>query len=145
MIVQNIYLEDWDWHVMVYYAVDAYYADEILDELKFVGSSKQELKRAEEMLRNEYFNAGLTYSNFLEKYSVLVIGLTTSSEEFQNTFDHEKGHLVMHIATAYKIDPYGEEYQYLAGMVGQSMFKIAKRFLCDHCRTELKKEMSTEK
>ena len=71
----------------------------------------------------------------------MVIGLTTSSEEFQNTLDHEKGHLVMHIAEAYNIDPYGEEYQYLSGEVGQKLFKVAKRFLCDHCRRFLKEEI----
>lgn len=69
--------------------------------------------------------------------SIVVIGLTTSAEEFQNTFDHEKGHLAMHISSALKIKPYGEEYQYLTGEIGQSMFKIAKRFLCDDCRQKL--------
>lgn len=52
-------------------------------------------------------------------------------------FDHEKGHLAMHISSALKIKPYGEEYQYLTGEIGQSMFKIAKRFLCDDCRQKL--------
>lgn len=28
-------------------------------------------------------------------------------------------------------------YQYLTGEIGQSMFKIAKRFLCDDCRQKL--------
>lgn len=144
MIVQNIYLEDLDWHITVYYAVNEYYADEILDELKFVGCSKPELKKAERMLRNKFYDSGMTYSNFKERYSVLVIGLTTSAEEFQNTFDHEKGHLVMHISDAYNIDPYSEEYQYLAGIIGQKMFKIAKRFLCDHCRLELRNEIATD-
>ena len=69
-----------------------------------------------------------------DKSAIVVIGLTTSAEEFQNTFDHEKGHLAMHISSALKIKPYGEEYQYLTGEIGQSMFKIAKRFLCDDCR-----------
>lgn len=69
--------------------------------------------------------------------NIVVIGLTTSAEEFQNTFDHEKGHLAMHISSALKIKPYGEEYQYLTGEIGQSMFKIAKRFLCDDCRQKL--------
>ena len=27
--------------------------------------------------------------------------------------------------------------QYLTGEIGQSMFKIAKRFLCDDCRQKL--------
>lgn len=82
-------------------------------------------------------NVGITYSNFKHKCSIVVIGLTTSAEEFQNTFDHEKGHLAMHISSALKIKPYGEEYQYLTGEIGQSMFKIAKRFLCDDCRQKL--------
>lgn len=43
----------------------------------------------------------------------------------------------MHISSALKIKPYGEEYQYLIGEIGQSMFKIAKRFLCDDCRQKL--------
>lgn len=41
------------------------------------------------------------------------------------------------ISSALKIKPYGEEYQYLTGEIGQSMFKIAKRFLCDDCRQKL--------
>lgn len=45
--------------------------------------------------------------------------------------------LSMHISSALKIKPYGEEYQYLTGEIGQSMFKIAKRFLCDDCRQKL--------
>lgn len=40
-------------------------------------------------------------------------------------------------SSALKIKPYGEEYQYLTGEIGQSMFKIAKRFLCDDCRQKL--------
>ena len=35
------------------------------------------------------------------------------------------------------IDPYGEEAQYLSGYVGQKMFPVAKKFLCEHCRRSL--------
>lgn len=137
MVVQNIYLEDWDWHVTVYYAVDTYYTDEILEELELIECSLPELVRAEDMLRSNEYNTGITYSNFKHKCSIVVIGLTTSPEEFQNTFDHEKGHLAMHISSALGIKPYGEEYQYLTGAIGQKMFKIAKQFLCEHCRKKL--------
>lgn len=120
-----------------YYAVDTYYTDEILEELELIGCSWSELVKAENLLRSNQYNIGITYSNFKHKCSIVVIGLTTSAEEFQNTFDHEKGHLAMHISSALKIKPYGEEYQYLTGEIGQSMFKIAKRFLCDDCRQKL--------
>lgn len=118
-------------------AVDTYYTDEILEELELIGCSWSELVKAENLLRSNQYNIGITYSNFKHKCSIVVIGLTTSAEEFQNTFDHEKGHLAMHISSALKIKPYGEEYQYLTGEIGQSMFKIAKRFLCDDCRQKL--------
>lgn len=98
------------------------------------GNSNLSPEECEEVIE---YNIGITYSNFKHKCSIVVIGLTTSAEEFQNTFDHEKGHLAMHISSALKIKPYGEEYQYLTGEIGQSMFKIAKRFLCDDCRQKL--------
>ena len=89
------------------------------------------------MLKSNDKNTGLTFSNFNHRYSVVVIGLTTSAAEFQNTFDHEKGHLAMHIAKALEIDLYGEEFQYLTGEIGQKMFLVARRFLCDNCRQKL--------
>lgn len=117
--------------------MDTYYTDEILDELEKIGCSKHELVNAEDLLREGEYNTGLTYTNTKSRCSVVVIGLTTSSEEFQNTFDHEKGHLAMHVSSALHIEPFGEEYQYLTGAIGQKMFKIAKRFLCEHCRKKL--------
>lgn len=69
---------------------------------------------------------------------MIVIGLTSSTSEFQNTFDHEKGHLAMHICETDNIDPFSEEYQYLTGEIGQAMFRVAKNFLCVHCRVKLK-------
>ena len=80
------------------------------------------------------YNVGVTYSNPQLRRSVVVIGKTTCAAEFQNTFDHEKMHLAMHIAQSKQIDPYSEEYGYLVGEIGQKMFCIAKKFLCDHCR-----------
>lgn len=138
MIIQNIYLEDWDWHATVYYAVDAYYTDEILQELEYTGCGRNELKKAKKLLKSNAFNTGLTFSNYRDRYSVVVIGLTSTPEEFQNTFDHEKGHLAMHISKALDIDVFGEEFQYLTGEIGLKMFKVARRFLCEHCRKDLK-------
>ena len=43
----------------------------------------------------------------------------------------------MHIAREDGIDPFSEELTYLAGDIGFNMFKIAKMFLCEHCRLEI--------
>lgn len=140
MIVQDIYLNDWDWHVTVYYAVDDYYTDEIIQELIDMGCNKRELIKAENLIKSNNKNVGLTYSNFSKCKSIVVIGLTSTPEEFQNTFDHEKGHLAMHIGKALDIDIFGEEYQYLTGEIGLKMFKVARKFMCEHCRAEIKIE-----
>ena len=71
--------------------------------------------------------------------AVMVISRTSSPEQFQDSWDHEKGHLVKHIAEAFVLDPFGEKVEYLAGYIGRAMFPVAKRFLCEHCRKELDK------
>ena len=136
MIRQDVYLEKWDWYVMIYYAVDTYYMDEILEELEMIGCTYAD--EIEEDLTQHPYNNGLTYSNMRRRVSLVVIGLTETPEEFQNTYDHEKGHLAMHIAEEDRMDVFGEEFQYLAGEIGKQTFPIAKRFMCEHCRKDLK-------
>lgn len=135
MIRQDFYLKDWDWYVMMFYAVDTYYMDEILDELENIGCTYA--NEIEDDLTINPYNNGLTYSNVRARVSLIVIGLTETPDEFQNTYDHEKGHLAMHIAEEDRIDVFGEEFQYLVGEIGKQTFKVAKKFMCEHCRKEL--------
>lgn len=137
MIVQDFYIKGYDWHVKVYYAVTTYWADNIMRELQSIGCQGNSLRKAYMSLVSGHLNTGITYSNTRRRESVMVIALTSSPEEFQNSFDHEKGHLCRHISEAFGIDPYSEEEQYLSGEIGQRMFPVAKKFLCEHCRKEL--------
>ena len=121
--------------MIVYYAVDTYYMDEILDELEMIGCTYAD--EIEEDLTQQPYNNGLTYSNMRRRVSLIVIGLTETPDEFQNTYDHEKGHLAMHIAEEDRMDVFGEEFQYLTGEIGKQTFPIAKRFMCEHCRKDL--------
>ncbi len=137
MIEQDIYLIHYDWTIKVYYAVDGYYSDQILGELEDYNPTISEYADAKELMENYEYNTGFTFTNYDKRKSLVVIGLTTSPEEFQNTFDHEKGHLAIHIAKYYDINPYSEQYQYLAGEIGMLLFPIAKKFLCKHCKSAL--------
>ena len=138
MIIQDVYLEDWDWVVKVYYAVDTFYIDSILDDLESMGCSLKKMYDIEHAITQYPFNNGLTYSNTLYRWSLVVIGITETPEEFQNTFDHEKGHLAMHIAETDDIDVFGEAFQYLTGEIGKQLFPVAKKFMCEHCRIDVK-------
>ena len=123
----------------MYYAVDTYYMDEILDELENIGCTYADT--IEEDLTINPYNNGLTYSNLRARTSLIVIGLTKTPDEFQNTYDHEKGHLAMHIAENDEIDVFDEEFQYLVGEIGKQTFPVAKKFMCEHCRKELKGDL----
>lgn len=138
MIVQEFYIGGYDWRVRVYYAVTTYWTDAITADLKRAGCHGRELDRACRSLERGVLDTGLTYSNARRRETVMVIALTSSAAQFQNSLDHEKGHLCRHISQAFGIDPYGEEEQYLAGEIGQLMFPVARRFLCEHCRKKLK-------
>ena len=134
-IIQEFYLIKWDWWVKVFYVVETIPIDYILAELFKIGFDDEESFIS---LFEEGENKGYTYSNLLKRKSIVVIGATTCPAEFQHTFDHEKLHLTMHIAKEDKIDPFSENLTYLAGDIGSQMFPIAKKFLCEHCREEIK-------
>jgi hypothetical protein len=45
----------------------------------------------------------------------MVINMSTSMDEFVNTYNHEKNHIEMHICDELNIDPYSEEAADLSG------------------------------
>lgn len=138
MIKQDIYLYNWDWKVRVYYAIDNYDINTILKDLDDIGCSTRDMQETQQLLLYGGDNVGITYTSNVDRRTITVIGITSSADEFQNTFDHEKGHIAMHIARALNIDPFSEQYQYLAGDIGIKLFAVAKHFLCDKCRKRIK-------
>lgn len=137
MIRQDIYLERYDWHVRIYYAATTYWVERIVRDLRLIGCRGSDLAEARRNLSAGRLDTGLTYSNYRRRATVMVIALTSSPAEFFNSLEHEKGHLCRHISGACHLDPYGEAAQYLSGEVGQKMFPVARRFLCEHCREEM--------
>ncbi len=140
MIVQDFWLKRYKWHVRVYYSVHRYRTEDIVRDLRDAGCSGGQLRRAWDSLREGDLNTGITYSNFARRDTVMVISLASTEAEFLNSWTHEMQHLCRHVATAFGIDPYGEESAYLAGDVAQEMFTAARKFLCRHCREELERD-----
>ena len=134
MIVQDFHLDRWNWSVRVYYFVDELYYDLIYDDLVELHCTNPE-ETIDRLMRAGY-NSGLTFSSPKERASIIVIGKTTSPQEFQSTIDNEKGHLAIHIALFDDIDFISEDYQYLAGDIGKQTYPVAKYFLCDHCYSD---------
>lgn len=133
MITQIIYLPAYNWLIKVFYLQEFENITSILEELEEVGCEEQNLNQIYNMYNNQEFDRGFTYTDYDLHVTFVIIGPCSSTSEFQNTLDHEKGHVATHIATFFEIDPYGEQFQYLQGLVGQKMFRKAKRFLCEIC------------
>ena len=137
MIRQDFYIQEYGWSVRVYYAVTTYWTRRITRDLMAIGCAGRSLEKAVASLERGNLNTGITYSNFDLRGTVMVISLTSSPEEFLNSWEHEKKHLARHIEQAYRIDPFGEEAAYLEGTIAQKMFPVAKKFICEHCRCKL--------
>lgn len=137
MIVSDYHIKRYGWRFRVYYAVTTYWAREIMEDLASIGCHGRQLMRAKSSLLSGDLNTGITYSNLDKRESVMVISLTSSPEEFLNSWEHEKKHLARHIESAFRIDPYGEEAAYLEGAIAQKMFPVARKFICEHCKKEL--------
>lgn len=134
MTTQVIYLQDYNWLLKVYYLTDFNNRELVLEELDSIGCSTDIMSQIYNMFEHEEYNRGFTYTDYNLHVTFVIIGTATTATEFQNTLDHEKGHAATHIATFFELDPYGEQLQYLQGLIGQKMFRKAKYFLCDSCR-----------
>ena len=142
MIRQKFILSKYRWNVSAYYAVDSYYIDEIIDNMYSIGCDGEMLRTAYENMSSGKMNTGITYSNFRDRETVMVIAITSSAKEFEKSWRHECGHLATHICQAFDITPYGEEIQYLGQDIVEATWDIAKNFLCEcHCCKKKKKEL----
>lgn len=134
MIRQKFKLPHYRWTVYAYYVVTKLNADEILDALVGIGCHGEHLEGAYNNLTSGKLDTGLTYSNSDTLETVIVFAKTSSAKEFQQSYKHETGHLQMHIAQTFGIDPYGEEIQYIGDDIVDATWDIAKDLLCEHCR-----------
>lgn len=134
MIMQEFTLTVTPWKVTVFYHPSWRNLDLIIKTLYDAGCDGEDLDDAVNTIESGYLNTGFTFTNGNKRVSVLIISKTTDASQFNDTYDHEKGHLAMHICQYDDIDPFSEDYQYLTGEIGRMMFPVAKHFLCDHCR-----------
>lgn len=137
MITQRFTTTIVPWDVTVFYHPSRRDLVEIIRTLHEGGCEGEELDGVVWMIESGYLDMGFTWSDCEERKSVIIIGQTSDAAQFNDTYDHEKGHLAMHISSEYDIDPFSEKYQYLTGEIGRLMFPVARYFLCDHCRAEL--------
>lgn len=129
MIRQEIDIKPYGWHVIIYYAVDCYYVEDIMQELSAICVDDDFEKEARRCMEEGLLDTGFTYSNLEKRETILVINRTSSAKEFDNSLNHERQHLLMHIAQECGINVFSEELSYLAGDVSMMMHPVTKNLV----------------
>ena len=137
MIHKEIYIPEAEWLIHMYFAIDTYYIEDIMERLYNIGCDETRAKRAYENMVADKMDTGFTYSNYRNRESVMVVSKTTSAEQFFNTTVHELTHLASHISHALGYEPTGEKIAYILGDVAQEIFPDIKHFFCDCCRRKI--------
>lgn len=127
MISQYIQLGDRDWNVLVYYNVGEQDLVEVVDSLKQLDCSKQDLKKCIKVLKRK--NTGFTFSNTDYKMSIVCIGESTSIGQFVNTAIHEAKHVQSHICEYYGIAEDTETAAYLIGHLVHRMYMMLEKIV----------------
>jgi hypothetical protein len=130
MIKQEFTLDNYDWHITVFYAVHGYYVSDIMAKLHEIGISTDVAKNAFECLSENKVNTGLTYVN--NGKAVCIIGYSSSAAEYANSIQHEIMHLAIFISRAEGIELDSEEVCYIGGEIAQKMHPKTK-LLTSHC------------
>lgn len=130
MIRQEIRLDNYDWHITIYYAVHGYYVDEIIGNLIATGMRRKRLERARANLTSGRINTGLTYAK--NGKAVCVIGKASCAAQYADSIQHEVMHLAKFIGKAEKLSPYSEEVCYIGGEIARKMWPKSK-YLTSEC------------
>ena len=143
MITKRLSIDKYGWEVNCYLAVDAYYAEEILADLEYLGCGEDIYAKAKRNLYRGEMDSGFTYSNKRIGKSVLVVGKTSSREEEINSIAHELRHLCDDIASAYGLSLSGEDVAYLTGDVAMMLAEDICTLACEcECCKNKRKSLS---
>lgn len=83
-------------------------------------------------------NTGYTYTNFVERTTLLIVSRATSSEQMFDSIVHELKHVAEHIGDYYGIDSKEELSAYLQGEVGRQLFPAVAYAICPRCHSAIK-------
>lgn len=122
------------WDIDFLFAEDGYDKQAVLYCLYEAYAPEDIIEQAKELMYGCEYNCGFTYSNTYRKRAVILIGPTTSGEEFQDTFVHELHHLAVAIAEGLGIDLESETPAYIAGDSARELADVVCNFGCRHCK-----------
>lgn len=97
MILQDIYINKYNWNVRLLFNLSFKNLNIIEQELKNIQCPNDLIKDAVLNFKKDECNKGLTYSNYSSRQSLVIIGNASSKEQSLNTLIHELYHLTKQI------------------------------------------------
>jgi len=122
-----------DWVIRFLFSFDKNDKGRVLESLFWADAPNSIVTQVMENIQAGRLNEGFCYSNPPLRRTVLGTGNASSGPEVLNTMVHEIVHICQHIAGEDGIDPYGEEFAYLAGDISREVSDIVCELSCPRC------------
>ena len=131
MIERELYIGRW--HADFLFS-DGNYDDElVLTRLYDIDAPIYIMQEVNRLMDSCDANCGFTYTNPEMFEALVVVGPTTSGDEFVDTLVHEVHHLAVAIADSLDIDLESETPAYIAGDSARELAGVVCKFGCDRC------------
>lgn len=129
------------WRVDFLFSVERYDVYGVLGFLYDAGAPDWVMEEAERLMSDCEYDCGFTFSRQNEYHyinrdnhrAVVLIGPTSSSDEFLDTFVHEVHHLATAIASELGVDIRGEDPAYIAGDSARALADVVCELGCPCC------------
>lgn len=118
------------WVVDFLFATKRYDIDGVLACLYDAYAPDEIMEQAEELMLSCRYNCGFTYTNQSKRRAVVLIGPTTSGDEFQNTLVHEIRHLADAIAKSLGVPLDSERPAYISGDTAKALTEVICELGC---------------
>lgn len=125
MIRQSFDIEGY-WDIIIYYNIDYTYFNEIVMDLKSIGSTKYQIQKIHYNMKYGMAKA-VTCSSCHYKKSVLLFNNHASWIDFVNSIIHESEHIKQAMLKCYNIDDYGEPPAYTIGYIAAKILSKATK------------------
>lgn len=122
------------WVVDFLFAKKSYDIDGVIACLREINADMETISEAKALMEDYGLNCGFTFANPDNRRALVVVGPTSSGDEFLNTFTHEIHHLAVAIADSIGYDLEGESPAYIAGDAAYSLASVVCALGCSHCR-----------
>lgn len=78
-------------------------------------------------------NFGTTITDSENRKTIIIIGASTSAEQFADTWQHEIFHSTIHLSDSLDIDLRSERSAYIAGEIAKITSVVASNYMCRKC------------